>query len=81
MSSAISQLLGFQTTASGYVYNREFITQPTPISHSAGKFIFFAQTHISSGVKNQKYFSDYNFDYLHSRCLQSFVSKLFVSIS
>ena len=26
---------------SGYVYNREFITQPTPISHSPGKFKFW----------------------------------------
>ena len=46
---------------SGYVYNREFITQPTSISHSTphppGKFKFwiwrldfFSQTHVSGGV-------------------------------
>ena len=38
MSSAISHLLEIQTTACGYVYNREFKTHPTPISHSPGKF-------------------------------------------
>jgi len=31
---AISQLLGIQTTACGYVYNRELITKPTPISRA-----------------------------------------------
>ena len=29
----------------------------------------------------QIYFSEYNMCYLHSRCLQSFISKLFVNIS
>jgi len=40
MSSAISQLLEIQTTVFGKVYNREFITQPVPTSHSPGKFKF-----------------------------------------
>ena len=81
--SAICQLLGFQTTACGYVYNREFTTQPT--SHSPGKFKFWIWQLIFS-LKcflwcYQKYFSEYNLCYLHSRCLQSLISKLFVSIS
>ena len=42
--------------SSGYVYNRELITQPTPISHSPGNFkienigCIFSQTHVSGGV-------------------------------
>ena len=50
---------------SGYVYNIEYITQPTPISHSPRQIQilnltvgFFPQTHISGGVI--KIFSDYN---------------------
>ena len=42
---------------SGYVYNRELITQPKPISHSPSKFKFwilqldfFSQTHVFGGV-------------------------------
>ena len=42
---------------SGYVYNRELITQPTPISHSPNKFKFWiltvgfiSQTQVSNGV-------------------------------
>jgi len=30
-----------RNSSCGYVYNREFITQPTPISHSPGKFKFW----------------------------------------
>ena len=72
---------------SGYVYNRELITQPTPISHSSGKFkvwIWRLDTFFSNSCFckcYQKYFSEYNFGYLQSRCLQSLISKLFVNIS
>jgi len=41
MLSDINQLLEFQTIAFGYVYTREFITQPIPISHFPGKFKFW----------------------------------------
>jgi len=76
--------------SSGYVYNREFITQPTLFSHDPRplqqiKIVnltvgFFSQTHVSGGVF-KKYFSEYYLCYLHSRCLQSFTSELFVIIS
>ena len=51
---------------SGYVYNRELITQPTPISHSPGKF----------KIWRMDFFLKLMF--LVSRCLKSFFSKLFV---
>ena len=42
---------------SGYVSNREFITQPTPVSHSPQQIQilnlmvgFFSQTHVTGGV-------------------------------
>ena len=58
---------------SGYVYNREFITQPTSISHSTptpGKFKFWIWR-LDFFLSNscfwwcyQKYFSEYNLCYL-----------------
>ena len=41
---------------------------------------FFSQTHVSVGVI-KKYSSEYKLCYLQSRCLQSFMSILFVNIS
>ena len=35
---------------SGYVYNRELLTKPTPISHLLNMTFFFYQTHVSGGV-------------------------------
>ena len=72
--------------SSGYVYNRELITQPTPISHSPGKFKFwiwrldFFLKLIFLVVLSKKK-SEYNLRSLHSRCLQSFNYKSFVNIS
>ena len=71
--------------SSGYVYNGELITQPTPISHSPSKFKFWIwQFYFFSNSCfwcNQNYFSVYNLCHLHSTYLQSFTSELFVSIS
>ena len=53
-------------TISGYVYNREFITLPTPISHSPGKFklwIWRLDLFLKLMFQKwcyQKYFSEYN---------------------
>ena len=72
---------------SGYVYNREFINQLTPVSHSPSKFKFwirrlnFFLKLMFLVVSYQKYFNEYNLCYLQSRCLQSFISKLFINIS
>ena len=41
MSFAISQLLEIQTTACGYVYNREFITRQIQILNLTEKKIMF----------------------------------------
>ena len=74
--------------SSGYVYNRELITQPTPISHSPGKFKFwiwrldyFLKPMFLVVLSKIFKWVEYNQCYLQSRCLQSFISKLFVNIS
>ena len=67
--------------SSGYIYNRKFITQSTPISHCPSKLnfesdscVFFSNSCFWWCYKN--YFSEYNLCYLQSR----FISKLLVDI-
>ena len=59
------------------VHNSAYTNQPLPrqiqiLNLTVG---FFPQTHVI------KIFSEYNQCYIQSRCLQSFISKLFVNIS
>ena len=73
MSSAISQLLEIQTTSCGYVYNRELITQPLPISHSPR---FFSQIHVSDGVIKNILVSIISVTFNLDACKVSFLNYL-----
>ena len=71
---------------SSYIYNRELITQATPINHSPANSNFESNGWIYFSNScfwwcYQTYFSEYNLCYLQSRCPQIFISKLFVNIS
>ena len=68
---------------SGYVYNRELITQPTQISHSLRQFQilnltvgFFSQTHISCGVIKKKLVSILCIPFILDACNVSIINHL-----